>query len=104
MSASIVCYVRILRHKQKFFKQFPKGYPSNCNFNECRRNFDRPIPDVRYVVDCGRQKKKIMTKGSSVASFEVKDGFQKHQQNKEKVEQGRTGPGHCYRLYSLSIF
>ena len=102
------------------------------------------MPGVRYVVDCGRQKEKIIKEGTAIASYEVRwiskasaeqrkgnitsqnDPKQRKQttpkqstpkqtqnnpkitpkqpQNNPKGRSGRTGPGHCYRLFSSAFY
>ena len=62
------------------------------------------IPGIRYVVDCGRQKEKVLdTHSLAVSSFEVR-WISKASAEQRKGRAGRTGPGHCYRLYSSAFF
>ena len=61
------------------------------------------IPGIRYVVDCGRQKEKVLDTNSAVSSFEVR-WISKASAEQRKGRAGRTGPGHCYRLYSSAFF
>lgn len=74
------------------------------------------IPNTRYVIDAGREKRRVFNSGN-----EVSDEMDNASQNagmsrfevgwvsKASAEQragraGRTGPGHCYRLFSSAHF
>jgi ATP-dependent RNA helicase DHX37/DHR1 len=61
------------------------------------------IPGVRYVFDCGRAKEKKYDLITGVQSFEV-GWISKASANQRAGRAGRTGPGHCYRLYSSAVF
>ncbi|KAH9179227.1 P-loop containing nucleoside triphosphate hydrolase protein [Lactarius sanguifluus] len=67
------------------------------------------IPGIRYVIDCGKSKG-----GASILyrKYNLANGIQSFQISwisKASAAQrtgraGRTGPGHCYRLYSSAVF
>jgi ATP-dependent RNA helicase DHX37/DHR1 len=61
------------------------------------------IPGIRYVFDCGRAKEKKYNLITGVQSFEV-GWISKASANQRAGRAGRTGPGHCYRLYSSAVF
>lgn len=61
------------------------------------------IPGIKYVVDTGRQKCKNYDAKTGVASFDI-SWISKAAANQRAGRAGRTGPGHCYRLYSSSMF
>jgi len=61
------------------------------------------IPGVRYVVDSGRTKERVFDIKSGISSFEVK-WVSKASADQRAGRAGRTGPGHCYRLYSSAVF
>ncbi|OCK85273.1 P-loop containing nucleoside triphosphate hydrolase protein [Lepidopterella palustris CBS 459.81] len=61
------------------------------------------IPGIRYVFDCGRAKEKRYDLITGVQSFEV-GWISKASANQRAGRAGRTGPGHCYRLYSSAVF
>ncbi|KAL5117087.1 putative ATP-dependent RNA helicase DHR1 [Pleosporales sp. CAS-2024a] len=61
------------------------------------------IPGIRYVFDCGRSKEKKYDGVTGVQSFEV-GWISKASANQRSGRAGRTGPGHCYRLYSSAVF
>jgi ATP-dependent RNA helicase DHX37/DHR1 len=61
------------------------------------------IPGIRYVFDCGRAKEKKYDLVTGVQSFEV-GWISKASANQRSGRAGRTGPGHCYRLYSSAVF
>lgn len=61
------------------------------------------IPGIRYVVDAGRVKTKFYNKVTGVSTFNV-TWTSKAAANQRAGRAGRTGPGHCYRLYSSAVF
>lgn len=61
------------------------------------------IPGVSYVVDTGRQKCRNYNSGTGVASYDVM-WISKAAADQRAGRAGRTGPGHCYRLYSSSLY
>lgn len=61
------------------------------------------IPGVRYVFDCGRSKEKRYDAATGVQEFKV-DWISKASASQRMGRAGRTGPGHCYRLYSSAIY
>lgn len=61
------------------------------------------IPGVRYVFDCGRAKEKAFNRTTGVQSFDV-SWISKASANQRAGRAGRTGPGHCYRLYSSAVY
>ncbi len=61
------------------------------------------IPGIRYVFDCGRSKERRYNRNTAVQSFEI-GWISKASANQRSGRAGRTGPGHCYRLYSSAVF
>ncbi|KAI8097439.1 P-loop containing nucleoside triphosphate hydrolase protein [Halteromyces radiatus] len=61
------------------------------------------IPGIRYVVDGGKAKERQYNLQTGVQSFQV-DWTSKAAANQRAGRAGRTGPGHCYRLYSSAVF
>ena len=61
------------------------------------------IPGVRYVVDCGRQKERLIDVQSGISKYKV-TWISKASANQRMGRAGRTSAGHCYRLYSSSFF
>lgn len=61
------------------------------------------IPGISYVVDTGRQKCRNYSSKTGIASFEVM-WISKAAADQRAGRAGRTGPGHCYRLYSSSLY
>ncbi|XP_068461208.1 probable ATP-dependent RNA helicase DHX37 [Clinocottus analis] len=61
------------------------------------------IPGIKYVVDCGRVKKRHYDRVTGVSSFRVSWTSQASA-NQRAGRAGRTEPGHCYRLYSSAVF
>ncbi|KAK0336444.1 putative ATP-dependent RNA helicase DHR1 [Friedmanniomyces endolithicus] len=61
------------------------------------------IPGIRYVFDCGRAKEKRHDNATGVQTFEI-DWISKASASQRTGRAGRTGPGHCYRLYSSAVY
>lgn len=59
------------------------------------------IPGIKYVVDCGRVKKRFYDKVTGVSSFKVTWTSQASG-NQRAGRAGRTEPGHCYRSVLLN--
>ncbi|GMH20453.1 hypothetical protein Nepgr_022294 [Nepenthes gracilis] len=61
------------------------------------------IPGIKYVVDTGREKVKNYNSSSGMESYEIQ-WISKASAEQRAGRAGRTGPGHCYRLYSSAVF
>ncbi|MBW0470305.1 hypothetical protein O181_010020 [Austropuccinia psidii MF-1] len=61
------------------------------------------IPNIRYVVDSGRAKERHYDLSTGIQSFEI-DWISKASAAQRSGRAGRTGPGHCYRLYSAPVY
>ncbi|RUS33841.1 hypothetical protein BC938DRAFT_483570 [Jimgerdemannia flammicorona] len=61
------------------------------------------IPGVKYVVDCGKVKERRYDSTTGVQSFEI-GWTSKASADQRAGRAGRTGPGHCYRLFSSAVF
>lgn len=61
------------------------------------------IPGIRYVFDCGRSKERVYDQSNAVQKFEV-NWISKASAEQRAGRAGRTGPGHCYRLYSSAVY
>lgn len=61
------------------------------------------IPGIRYVFDCGRSKEKQYDLFTGVQTFQI-GWISKASADQRAGRAGRTGPGHCYRLYSSAIY
>ncbi|XP_069817056.1 probable ATP-dependent RNA helicase DHX37 [Dendropsophus ebraccatus] len=61
------------------------------------------IPGIKYVVDCGKVKKRFYDKVTGVSSFRV-DWTSQASADQRAGRAGRTEAGHCYRLYSSAVF
>ena len=61
------------------------------------------IPGIRYVFDCGRAKEKKYDRLTGIQTFEV-GWISKASASQRAGRAGRTGPGHCYRLYSSAVY
>lgn len=61
------------------------------------------IPGIRYVIDCGRSKERNYNKTTGVQSFDI-GWISKASAMQRAGRSGRTGPGHCYKLYSSAVY
>ncbi|KAH3685556.1 hypothetical protein WICPIJ_003482, partial [Wickerhamomyces pijperi] len=61
------------------------------------------IPGIRYVIDCGRSKERQYDEDNGIQSFEI-NWVSKASAGQRSGRAGRTGPGHCYRLYSSAVY
>lgn len=61
------------------------------------------IPGIRYVFDCGRAKDKKYDRLTGVQNFAI-GWISKASASQRAGRAGRTGPGHCYRLYSSAVY
>lgn len=61
------------------------------------------IPGIRYVFDCGRVKERRYNDETGVQSFDV-GWISKASATQRAGRAGRTGSGHCYRLYSSAVY
>lgn len=61
------------------------------------------IPGIRYVVDCGRAKQREFDEKSGILKFRV-SWISKAAADQRAGRAGRTGPGHCYRLFSSAVY
>ncbi|XP_074640669.1 putative ATP-dependent RNA helicase DHX37 [Tubulanus polymorphus] len=61
------------------------------------------IPNIKYVIDTGKVKTKFYDKVTGVSTFKI-TWTSKASANQRAGRAGRTGPGHCYRLYSSAVF
>ncbi|CAG9767577.1 unnamed protein product [Ceutorhynchus assimilis] len=90
-------------HKQQKVFQSPPNGCRLCIVSTNVAETSLTIPNVKYVVDCGKSKIKLYDKVTGLTSHVV------HWTSKASADQragraGRTGPGHCYRLYSSAVF
>ncbi|KAJ1896000.1 putative ATP-dependent RNA helicase DHR1 [Kickxella alabastrina] len=61
------------------------------------------IPGIRYVIDTGLAKEKTYDAQTQVQSFEI--GWTSQASSNQRMGRaGRTGPGHCYRIFSSAVF
>jgi ATP-dependent RNA helicase DHX37/DHR1 len=61
------------------------------------------IPGISYVVDCGRQKCRNYNASTNISTYDIM-WISKASADQRAGRAGRTGPGHCYRLFSSSVY
>lgn len=89
-------------HQMRVFKPAPEGSRSIVLATNVAET-SLTIPGVRYVFDCGRSKEKRYDTATGVQEFKI-DWISKASASQRMGRAGRTGPGHCYRLYSSAIY
>ncbi|CAL8127028.1 unnamed protein product [Orchesella dallaii] len=88
--------------QQKVFEHPPEG----CRLCVVATNVAETsltIPSVRYVIDVGKVKTKEWDKLTGVQQFRV-TWCSKASAEQRAGRAGRTGPGHCYRLFSSAVY
>jgi len=90
------------REQQKVFEPPPDGYRQVILATNVAET-SLTIPGIRYVFDCGRSKERRYNRHTGVQSFEI-GWISKASANQRSGRAGRTGPGHCYRLYSSAVY
>eukprot|EP01117_Protostelium_nocturnum_P006791 TRINITY_DN2439_c0_g1_i2.p1 TRINITY_DN2439_c0_g1~~TRINITY_DN2439_c0_g1_i2.p1 ORF type:complete len:945 (+),score=306.88 TRINITY_DN2439_c0_g1_i2:1028-3862(+) len=61
------------------------------------------IPGIKYVIDTGKVKELHYDKSSGISEFRI-GWTSQASANQRSGRAGRTGPGHCYRLYSSAVY
>ena len=61
------------------------------------------IPNIKYVVDCGKVKEKVYEGRNSIQRFTV-NWISKASAEQRAGRAGRVSEGHCFRLYSSAVF
>ncbi|GBE60326.1 RNA helicase [Babesia ovata] len=61
------------------------------------------LPNIRYVVDCGKEKRRVDDISRGVSRFVICD-ISKASADQRSGRAGRVGSGHCYRQYTSSTY
>jgi ATP-dependent RNA helicase DHX37/DHR1 len=88
--------------QQRVFQPPPKG-KRLCIVSTNVAETSITIPGIRYVVDTGRVKSKRLAEDTGATSYNIEWTSQASAEQRSG-RAGRTGPGHCYRLYSTAVF
>lgn len=89
--------------QQLIFKEVPQG----CRKIVVATNIAETsitVPGITYVVDSGKFKQKAWDIGAVSTSSLPVQWISKSSAEQRTGRAGRTGPGHCYRLYSSAVF
>lgn len=96
-------YSLLQNHKQaRVFEPPPEGHRL-CVVSTNVAETSLTIPNIKYVIDCGRCKMRMYDKVTGVSTYRI-CYTSKASANQRAGRAGRTGPGHCYRLYSSAVF
>ena len=92
--------------QERVFKPVPEGYRLIVVATNVAET-SITIPNITYVVDCGRCKEKVVISESDgaagITKYEI-NWISKASADQRQGRAGRTGPGHCYRLYSANFY
>lgn len=99
----IALYAMLPMEKQKLVFNPPPEGKRLCVIATNVAETSITIPNIKYVVDTGKEKTKIYDLMTGVSRF-VTGWTSKSSADQRKGRAGRMGPGHCYRLYSSSVF
>ncbi|OUM67448.1 hypothetical protein PIROE2DRAFT_29845, partial [Piromyces sp. E2] len=61
------------------------------------------IPNIRYVIDTGKVKTRVYDPYTGIQTYQIR-WTSKASADQRAGRAGRTGPGHCYRLFSSAVF
>jgi ATP-dependent RNA helicase DHX37/DHR1 len=89
--------------QQRVFEQVPANAGRLCVVATNIAETSLTIPNIKYVVDCGKVKQKLYDKVTGVSTFRV-EWTSKASAEQRAGRAGRTARGHCYRLYSSAVF
>ncbi|XP_066255814.1 probable ATP-dependent RNA helicase kurz [Euwallacea similis] len=100
---AVPLYSMLPTHKQQMvFRAPPEGHRL-CIVSTNVAETSLTIPNIKYVVDSGKAKVKLYDKITGLTT-QVVTWTSKASANQRAGRAGRTGPGHCYRLYSSAVF
>ncbi|KJZ70735.1 hypothetical protein HIM_09868 [Hirsutella minnesotensis 3608] len=90
------------REQLRVFETPPEGYRQVILATNVAET-SLTIPGIRFVFDCGRSKERNYDRLSGVQSYDI-GWISKASASQRSGRAGRTGPGHCYRLYSSAVY
>lgn len=96
-------YSLLPSHKQQMVFEPPPEGTRLCVVSTNVAETSLTIPNIKYVVDSGRQKTRLYDKVTGVSAFVVTFAS-KAAANQRAGRAGRTAAGHCYRLYSSAKY
>lgn len=96
-------YSLLPSHKQQLVFDPPPEGARLCVVSTNVAETSLTIPNIKYVVDSGRQKTRLYDKVTGVSAFVVTFAS-KAAANQRSGRAGRTSAGHCYRLYSSAKY
>ncbi|XP_066144802.1 probable ATP-dependent RNA helicase kurz [Euwallacea fornicatus] len=100
---TVPLYSMLPTHKQQMVFHAPPEGHRLCIVSTNVAETSLTIPNIKYVVDSGKAKVKLYDKITGLTT-QVVTWTSKASANQRAGRAGRTGPGHCYRLYSSAVF
>ena len=91
-----------IEKQQLVFKKPPEG-SRLCVIATNVAETSITIPNIKYVVDTGKEKRKVYDLFTGVSEF-VTTWTSKSSAEQRAGRAGRMGPGHCFRLYSSAVY
>lgn len=91
-----------IQKQQLVFKRPPEG-TRLCVIATNVAETSITIPNIKYVVDSGYEKRKLYDLFTGVSRF-ITNWTSKSSAEQRAGRAGRMGPGQCYRLYSSAVF
>lgn len=96
-------YAMLPIEKQKLVFNQPNDNSRICVVSTNVAETSITIPNIKYVVDCGREKTRAYNLVTGVSKF-VTIWTSKASAEQRTGRAGRIGPGLCYRLYSSAVY
>ncbi|KAK0415276.1 hypothetical protein QR680_011864 [Steinernema hermaphroditum] len=90
------------KKQQRIFEEVPAGCRL-CIVSTNVAETSLTIPNVRYVVDTGKEKRRLHDPITGVSMFKVMN-ISKASAEQRSGRAGRVSSGHAYRLYSSAVF
>lgn len=91
-----------IEKQRKVFEAPPKG-SRLCVIATNVAETSITIPNIKYVIDTGKEKKKVYDPFTGVCRFVI-TWIAKSSAEQRMGRAGRMGPGFCYRLYSSAVY
>lgn len=91
-----------LEEQKRVFKDPPEG-SRLCVVATNVAETSITIPNIRYVIDTGKEKTKVYDRANGFSKF-VTSWISKSSAEQRMGRAGRMGPGYCHRLYSSAVF
>lgn len=96
-------YAMLPLEKQKLVFKDPPDNSRLCVVATNVAETSITIPNIKYVIDTGKEKSKLYDTNTSVSRF-LTGWTSKSSAEQRMGRAGRVGPGQCYRLYTSAVY